>query len=121
MGLHEKEFSGINIVLSVRKYISITSHVSGRVRLKASMEILKHPALNSLAGYKEDDATEAAKKIRGVVDVRLNIKARSLVVQYDPEEIAPADLINFIETKDESIAKALLDKYMGQSLLMAVE
>lgn len=112
MELHEKENRAVELALALRKYVSIASHVSGRVRLKASMGILRSPALKALTQHKEADVNQSVQRIRGVIDSRLNLVARSLVVQYDPRLIEPADLREFFETKEDSVAKALLEKYM---------
>lgn len=107
----------VDAVLSLRKYITIASHVRGRVRLKAAMEILQNPLLQDLLKKKEADANAAMKKkISGVVDFRLNAVARSLVIQYDPEKIAAADINKFIETKDNNEAKGIAEKYFHELL-----
>jgi len=106
-----------DMVVSLRKYVAIVSHVQGRARLKISMDILRHPLLQEISKFKEEEVIAAAKKVRGVVDVRLNMMARSLVVQYDPNEIEPSDLKDFLETKEDSMAKLLLNKYMDALIL----
>ncbi len=100
-------------VVSLRNLISIASHVKGRLRLKISMEVLSHPLLKEISNCKEAEVIEAVKMVRGIVDVRLNMLARSLVLQYDPAVIAPLDLKEFVETKENTVARKLLDKYVA--------
>jgi copper chaperone CopZ len=104
----------VDAVLSLRKYITIASHVRGRVRLKASMEILQNPLLQDLLKKKDADVNAAMKKLSGVVDVRLNAMARSIVIQYDPAKIALADINKFIETKDNNEAMEIAKKYFNE-------
>lgn len=71
----------VDDLLELRPLIGIAHHAPGRIRLKLDPEIRDHPkaALLDLIGALD----------RGPVRVRLNVLARSLVVEYDPAVITP--------------------------------
>mgnify|MGYP003623411143 FL=1 len=62
-------------IMELRKLVSIAHHVPGRIRLKLDPRILQHPAAKYLSSLKE------ARPETGLISARVNIFARSLVVE----------------------------------------
>ena len=90
--------------LDLRNLLSIAHHVRGRIRLKLDPRILAHPAaraLSSLSGGKPES---------GLLSARVNIMARSLVLEYDPGRITPEELETFLAGPDIGRAKELAVK-----------
>jgi len=89
--------------LTAKKYISLAHHVSGRMRLKVNPAIVKDPVSKKLK--------EISGNLPGVLDTRVNIMARSVVVRYDPEIISPEEFQKLVTAEDENVSKEILRKY----------
>lgn len=92
----------IEELLAVKKYVSVVHHVEGRIRLKVDPAIMKDPVSKRLE--------EISASIPGVLDKRVNMLARSVVLRYDPAVIHPADMANLLGASD-SESLAILKKY----------
>ncbi len=92
----------IEELLAVKKYISVVHHVDGRIRLKVDPGILKDPVSKRLE--------EISGNIPGVLDKRVNMLARSVVLRYDPAVIPPADMEALLGGDDE-MSLRMLRKY----------
>jgi hypothetical protein len=78
----------------MRGMLSIAHHVPGRLRLKLDPRIREHPGaalIESLSKRLPDT---------GLLHVRLNPMARSLVLGYDTSRIAPQVLEEFLVSRD---------------------
>ncbi len=80
--------------LELRGLAAIAHHVPGRIRLKLDPRILQHPAASAMLSL------SSGKPEAGLHSARLNILARSLVLEYAPERILPEDLDNFFTGTD---------------------
>lgn len=89
-------------LLAVKKYVSVIHHVEGRIRLKVDPAILKDPVSKKLEQISGD--------IPGVIDKRVNMLARSVVLRYDPAVIAPEDMAQLLGS-DDAGSLAVLKKY----------
>ncbi len=77
------EYSNEEIVdrfLDHIRYLHIAHHVSGRIRVKASWQ-----GARQLANVDRRDITSVIAKIPGISDYRVNKKALSVIIEYDPE------------------------------------
>jgi len=81
-------------IMELRNLVSIAHHVPGRIRLKLDPGILQHPAAKHLSSL------SSAKPEVGLKDARLNILARSLVLEYDTSRISPDEFETFLNGKD---------------------
>ena len=84
----------IQDILELRPLITIAHHVPGRIRLRLDPRILQHPAASALASLSEGQTDT------GLLSARLNLLARSLVLEYDTTRISPDELIAFIDGSD---------------------
>ena len=78
----------------LRSFLRVAHHIPGRIRLKFDADIRHHPAAQALveaAGHATDFP---------VATIRLNLPARSLVIEYDTARIAPEDIDIFMNSKD---------------------
>jgi hypothetical protein len=77
------EYSNEEIVdsfLDHIRYLTIAHHVSGRIRVKADWNGAK-----KLARLKENEIEPLIARIPGILEYRVNKKALSIVISYDPE------------------------------------
>jgi hypothetical protein len=82
----------VNDIVSLRRFITVAHHVPGRIRLKLDPAVRHHPKAADLASLFGNG--------NGAVRARLNILARSLVLEYDPGRIAPALVEEFFTSDD---------------------
>lgn len=75
----------IDTFLDYIRYLTIISHVNGRVRIKASCANAKKLILASqYKDMQESDINDIIANIRGILDWRINKLALSVTIQYDP-------------------------------------
>lgn len=96
----------LNELLSLKKYVQIVHHVEGRIRLKVNPAIMKDPISKKLE--------EISGKIPGVLDKRVNMMAKSVVLRYDPAVVAPEDMALILGADDMELSRAVLSKYEDQ-------
>lgn len=87
----------------LRKMISIAHHIPGRIRLKFDPAIAFHPAARALKNLSADFKS----KDTGVTNARLNLPARSLVLDYDQSRIAPKTLDDFLTSDNTALVEQL--------------
>jgi len=73
-----------NLISQLLSQLSIVHHVRGRVRVR-----LKPSVLNLLPKIKNGRAEDWLAQLPGITDLRLNLSAASLVIQYDSQRIQP--------------------------------
>lgn len=86
----------------LRRFITVAHHVPGRIRLKLDPAVRSHPKAMALAALIE--------KGNGAFRARLNILARSLVLEYDPDRIDPRLVEGVFSEDDPQEAAALADE-----------
>jgi hypothetical protein len=69
----------IQNIIRIAPYMNIHHHVPGRIRLKTN------PAF--LAAIRGIDFDNMIRSIPGVLDHRVNLPARSVVIEYDPRRL----------------------------------
>lgn len=95
-------------LLAVKKYISVAHHVDGRIRLKVDPAVMKDPVSKKL--------NDISSNLPGVLDTRVNIMAKSVVIRYDPNIIDPVTFEKLITTKDADTCKEILQRYEDKFL-----
>jgi hypothetical protein len=93
------------VLLKARKHLTIVHHVPGRVRLRFGPLIL-----NDAPELATADGRAALAQLGAIQDVRVNLPAFSLVVQYDSERLPPESwerLIEGSEAEAESVVEML--------------
>jgi allophanate hydrolase subunit 1 len=90
-------------IAKLRRYLSVKHHIPGRIRIGFSPKL----AMNKQALALAKDQRELPP---GVHNARLNMQARSVVIEYDPERIDPEILQELASTKDDRKAQALVEK-----------
>ncbi|ADD68898.1 conserved hypothetical protein [Denitrovibrio acetiphilus DSM 12809] len=90
-------------LLNLKKYISVVHHVDGRIRLKVNPAIMKDPLSKKLG--------EISGSLPGVLDKRINMMAKSVVLRYDPSVVPPQDMQALLGSPDIEVSKKILDKY----------
>lgn len=97
----------VESVLVARRHVRIVHHVPGRVRLR-----FEPLPLMAAFGGRIDALKAALARIRGIRGIEVNLAACSLVVQYDPAALPPAQWDRLL-TADAAAAVALLDSLLA--------
>lgn len=74
----------IEAYFALRPYLSIAHHIPGRLRLRVSPKVLASGIRIDLAA-----AEALLRSMKGVVDLRVNKTAGSVVIEYRPYELVP--------------------------------
>ncbi len=93
--------------LELRALIAIAHHIPGRIRLKLDPRIVGHPAARALASL------SGGKPEAGLLGARVNILARSLILEYDLHTLSPEELETFLAGADAEKAAQLAEKVAG--------
>lgn len=88
---------------SHRTHIRIVHHIRGRIRLK--LEAI--PEIISLPAIKEQQFRGLVDQTPGLLSLRVNLMARSCIVEYDPALIPYQAWHDFIDGRDSSSAAHL--------------
>lgn len=88
-------------LFQLRRYLNIAHHVPGRLRLKFSPGIVAAPGAKDLAQWAQGQKRDNGGLPPGLLNLRLNLGARSLVIDYDRQSIAPKLLEELFQTQDE--------------------
>ena len=70
----------VDTFLDYVRYLKIKHHVPGRIRVKATWNGAK-----KLAGGSDVDIEKIIAMIPGIHDYRVNLKALSVIINYEPE------------------------------------
>ncbi|MEF3696818.1 heavy-metal-associated domain-containing protein [Desulfolutivibrio sp.] len=92
-------------MVELRRFITVAHHVPGRIRLKIDPAVRSHPKAMALAAL--------AEKGDGAIRAQLNVLARSLVLEYDPDRIDPRRLEDFFTVADPQEAAGLAKDLSG--------
>ena len=92
-------------MLELRRFITVAHHVPGRIRLKIDPAVRSHPGAMALAALADTGD--------GAFRARLNVLARSLVLEYDPDRIDPRLLEDFFTVADPQEAADLAKDLTG--------
>ncbi|WP_419781437.1 HMA2 domain-containing protein [Maridesulfovibrio sp.] len=94
-------------IVELEKYLDVAHHIPGRIRIKFSPLILTRPV--ALAAMKEH-----AELPEAIKDARVNMSARSVVIEYDPEEISPELIEELIQGKDQAKKAEIVSDLYGR-------
>lgn len=90
-------------IATLRQYLSIKHSLPGRIRIKFSMGIMKDPEALKLA-QSPLEMPEAVK------DAKLNLFARTLLLEYDADRVPPALLEELVTTEDDGRAEEIVQE-----------
>ncbi|CCO22907.1 hypothetical protein [Maridesulfovibrio hydrothermalis] len=94
-------------LVELEKYLDVAHHVPGRIRVKFSPLILTKPA--ALAAMRDHCELPAA-----ILSARLNTAARSVVIEYNPDEILPEVIEELIQGQDKSKKVEIISELYGR-------
>ena len=99
------------ILMDLRRHLTIKHHVPGRIRIKFGLKLLADPRAQALKSETENKTPPPSIK-----DTKLNMFTRNVVIEYDPDVIEPEKLHEALTTEDEARFKQLaaeLEKVMA--------
>ncbi|WP_306591638.1 hypothetical protein [Geothrix sp. 21YS21S-4] len=99
----------LGLLMKARRYLDIAHHVRGRIRITFDFEILALGRTVDLPSLRA-----AFERIHGVRNVRWNLMAGSLVVEYDPALLLPAWWETLVHGSSEG-AETVLEALLGLS------
>lgn len=94
-------------IASLRKYLTVKHSLPGRLRIKFSAAIMKDPEALKLA-------QSPPEKPDALIDTKLNIFSRTLLIEYEADRLNPAFLEELIETDDDQRAAELVQALHNQ-------
>ena len=92
-----------NILARMRHGLEVKHHIPGRIRIVFHGSLLTHPETRRFKDMK-DDLPAAVK------NVRINLLARSLVIEYDTRNIAPELLEELMTVVDDARAAEIAER-----------
>ncbi len=90
-------------IATLRKYLSIKHSLPGRIRIKFALAVMNDPEALKLA-QSPPEMPDA------VTDTQLNIFSRTLLIEYDADQIPPVLLEELITTEDDSRAAEIVEE-----------
>ena len=97
-------------LLQLRKYLQVAHHIPGRIRLKMKREILGDPRALNMARSVDLSSWNNGHSSAAVINTRLNPKAGSLVMDYDPSLLAPGLIEELFSVQDPERVGKLVDQ-----------
>ncbi|MCT4535918.1 HMA2 domain-containing protein [Halodesulfovibrio sp.] len=91
-------------VAKLRKYLSVKHHIPGRIRILFDKSIMTDPEALKLVKTAPKTLPEAVKK------TKLNIFAKTLVIEYDSKRVPPKLLEELINAPSDKAASAIVEK-----------
>ncbi|WP_031388587.1 HMA2 domain-containing protein [Desulfonatronum thiodismutans] len=92
--MHLSDLAGL------RRYLTVKHHIPGRIRLLFSPALVSRPEVRELAAAHSELPP-------GVFSVRVNVLALSVIIEYDPERIAPTLLDELLTADDDRVVAVL--------------
>ena len=99
----------------LRNYLEVAHHVPGRIRIRFSPAVVTAPGAASLAAWAQGQKRNNGGYPKGLVNLRLNLGSRSLVIEYDREIIDPKVLEELFSTQDKDRMEFLVSE-LAESL-----
>ncbi len=94
-------------IVELEKYLDVAHHVPGRIRVKFSPLILTKPV--ALCAMRDHSELPAA-----ITSTRVNMSARSVVIEYDPDEISPELIEELIQGQDSNKKAEIISDLYGR-------
>ena len=89
-------------LLTLQPYFSVKQHIPGRLRLKFDLKILDLPEAKAIMEERSEIPQE-------IVHVRVNKFARSLILEYIPEQLPFELLEQLLRARNEEDGEAALE------------
>lgn len=99
----------IPALLELRRHLSIVHHLPGRIRLRVSPTIY-----GCAAGFDAGKSRALLGEQWGIRDVRINLAAGSILIEYDPKLISPEEWETLVRG-DAAAAGAVLRDWIGRT------
>lgn len=92
----------VPVLMKLRRYLTVAHHVPGRIRLKLDPNALFQAPSGFAAAFRNWLAAHD-----GILDVRVNKAALSIVVEYDPVRLPQADWDRLIAGSEDEAARLI--------------
>jgi hypothetical protein len=113
-------------LMECKRHLSMAHHVPGRIRVKFTSGLLRHPLVRAMAAdparrsalarqaglgpvFGDNGTARDPSAIPGVNGIRLNWKGRSVIIEYDPAFWKPEWLDELLNTGDTRRVQAILE------------
>ena len=99
----------LNLFEDLRRHLVIAHNIPGRIRFKFDASIALNPRVKKIIGKNNNFLENMDLKFRGIKKIRTNIRARSIVLEYDESIINPSLIMELFTTGDVDRVKAIID------------
>ena len=107
-------------LIKLRSYLKIAHHIPGRIRIKINPAVLVQPDALRLASQVDLGQLGQGNGHPAIINTRVNKNAGSLVLEYDPQIIAPAVFEEIFKARDEGRVEQLVEQ-MADLLGLQIE
>ena len=97
-------------LLTLRSYLSVAHHIPGRIRVKLNPGLLSDPKALALAGSVDLGSWGNGSGASAILKTRLNLKAGSLIVDYDPHLVKPELIGELFSSSDPGRVEQLVEQ-----------
>jgi len=101
----------LDLFQDLRRHFTIVHHVPGRMRIKFDSSIISNPVVKKIINKKKNSLNRIYSIIPGAEKIRLNLWARSIVVEYNKTHIKPELIKELFITEDINRIKAIVDDF----------
>ena len=95
----------------IRKHLTIVHHIPGRIRLKFGASIISNPYVKKNINKNNNTLEQIYSIVPGIKNTKVNILARSMVVEYDHAVIEPEVIKELFETNNAERIKTIINEY----------
>lgn len=90
-------------IATLRKYLTVKHSLPGRIRIKFALAIMSDPEALKLAQSPPDMPA-------AVTDTKINIFSRTLLIEYDADQVSPALLEELVTTDNDDRAAEIVEE-----------
>lgn len=95
-----------NLLMDLRRHLTIKHHVPGRVRIKFGLKLLTDPKAQALKKHSEGKASPDC-----IHSTKVNFFTRNVIIEYDPEILVPEKLHEALTTLDQARFDKLIAEF----------
>lgn len=91
----------LDVLLELQQHLQVVHHVPGRIRIKFDIALANHPRAREFFN---------GSPLPGIKNYRMNAAARSIVVEYDKNRIAPDLVQELFSSQDTKHLQTIVDQ-----------
>lgn len=100
------------LILQFEDQYKLAHHIPGRFRVKFNMSVISNPWIWKLSSQKID---EIKNLVPGFTKIRINLWAKSLIVEYDRTRISPELIDELFSVSNNDRRKQIIEELSESS------